>query len=62
MSLFSDRYLDEYDAYLLWKYGEIDFEEEPPYDDVEPDPDEGETTDEDTDMLGYCAIDIHELE
>lgn len=57
MSLF----MDEYDAYLLWKYGEIE-EEDAPYDDYEPDPDEGETTDEDTDLLGFCAIDIHDLE
>lgn len=53
--------MDEYDAYLLWKYGEIE-EEDAPYDDYEPDPDEGETTDEDTDLLGFCAIDIHDLE
>lgn len=53
---------DEYEAYILWKYGEIEEEqeEETPYDAFEPDPDEGYTTDEDVEMLGYCAIDFHE--
>lgn len=50
---------DDWEAYLGWiTRCDEDEEEEPetPYDAFEPDPDEGETTDEDTEMLGYCAV------